>query len=77
VVDHGRGMSTAFVRDQLFRPFVSGKPGGFGLGAFEARQLAEGMGGSISVVSREGTGSSFRIALPLAPSTLGGMELAA
>ncbi|MCC2979844.1 XrtA/PEP-CTERM system histidine kinase PrsK [Sphingomonas sp. IC4-52] len=77
VADYGRGMSPAFVRDQLFRPFVSGKPGGFGLGAFEARQLAEGMGGSISVSSREGAGSSFRVALPLAPRTMGGMELAA
>ena len=39
-----RGRSTAatacraaFVRDQLFQPFVSTKAGGFGIGAFEAR----------------------------------------
>lgn len=66
VIDHGCGMSPAFIRDQLFRPFVSGKPGGFGLGAFEARQLAEEMGGTISVSSREGAGTSFRVALPAA-----------
>jgi putative PEP-CTERM system histidine kinase len=33
----------AFVRDKLFKPFVSSKPGGFGIGAFEARQLAQAM----------------------------------
>jgi len=66
VIDHGCGMAPAFVRDQLFRPFVSSKPGGFGIGAFEARQLTEAMGGSLTVASREGEGTRFRIALPLA-----------
>jgi putative PEP-CTERM system histidine kinase len=66
VVDHGCGMTPAFVRDQLFRPFVSDKAGGFGLGAFEARQMAEKMGGSITVTTQAGEGSSFRVALPLA-----------
>lgn len=69
VADQGCGMSPAFVRDQLFRPFVSAKPGGFGLGAFEARQLAEAMGGSVSVTSRPGEGSTFRITLPRAAET--------
>lgn len=77
ITDQGCGMSPAFVRDQLFRPFVSGKPGGFGLGAFEARQLAEGMGGTIAVTSREGAGTSFRIALPLAAPAARGMDLVA
>jgi putative PEP-CTERM system histidine kinase len=66
VIDRGCGMAPAFVRDQLFRPFVSSKPGGFGLGAFEARQLAEAMGGSLTVATREGEGTRFRVALPLA-----------
>ena len=64
VVDHGSGMSPAFVRDRLFKPFVSSKVGGFGLGAFEARQLAEAMGGSVDVASREGEGTRFRVTLP-------------
>lgn len=68
VVDAGRGMSADFVRDELFRPFSSLKPGGFGLGAFEARQLVEGMGGRIEVTSREGDGTRFRIVLPAAPA---------
>ncbi|MGK6319097.1 XrtA/PEP-CTERM system histidine kinase PrsK [Sphingomonas sp. DT-204] len=66
VIDHGCGMSPAFMRERLFRPFASTKPGGFGIGAFEARQLAEGMGGHIEVDSREGAGSAFRVILPAA-----------
>ena len=66
VIDRGRGMSPAFVRDELFRPFASSKPGGFGIGAFEARQLAEGMGARILVDSREGLGTTFTIHLPSA-----------
>jgi putative PEP-CTERM system histidine kinase len=77
VADEGCGMSPAFVRDQLFRPFVSAKPGGFGLGAFEARQLAEAMGGTVTVTSREGEGTSFRITLPLEASAAAAMGIAA
>ncbi|UIJ45960.1 PEP-CTERM system histidine kinase PrsK [Sphingomonas cannabina] len=66
VIDRGCGMSPAFMRDRLFRPFASTKPGGFGIGAFEARQLAEGMGGRIEVESCEGGGSTFRVILPAA-----------
>ena len=66
VADRGVGMSAAFVRDQLFRPFSSSKPGGFGLGAFEARELARAMGGAIEVDSREGEGTRFTVSLPAA-----------
>ena len=66
VIDRGTGMSAGFVRDQLFRPFVSTKPGGFGIGAFEARQLVHAMDGGLDVTTREGEGSRFRILLPIA-----------
>ncbi|MBX3595620.1 XrtA/PEP-CTERM system histidine kinase PrsK [Sphingomonas sp.] len=66
VIDTGCGMSPAFVREKLFKPFVSSKPGGFGIGAFEARKLADEMGGRIEVESTEGRGSRFRIVLPAA-----------
>ncbi|WP_375392367.1 XrtA/PEP-CTERM system histidine kinase PrsK [uncultured Sphingomonas sp.] len=66
VVDRGPGMSAACIRDQLFRPFASSKPGGFGIGAFEARQLVGAMGGTLAVESREGEGTRFRITLPAA-----------
>ena len=67
VVDRGCGMSPAFIRDKLFRPFASSKPNGFGLGAYEARALAQAMGGRLEVESREGEGSRFRVLLPAAP----------
>lgn len=65
VIDQGCGMPAAFIRDKLFKPFVSSKPGGFGIGAFEARQLAQAMGGSVEVTSREGEGTRFRVLLPI------------
>jgi putative PEP-CTERM system histidine kinase len=66
VIDQGCGMSPAFVRDKLFKPFVSSKSGGFGIGAFEARQIAAAMGGRIEVTSREGHGTRFRVVLKAA-----------
>ena len=66
VVDAGAGMSPSFIRDKLFKPFVSSKPDGFGIGAFEARQLATAMDGRIEVTSREGQGSRFRVVLKAA-----------
>ncbi|WP_126175425.1 XrtA/PEP-CTERM system histidine kinase PrsK [Tsuneonella rigui] len=65
VVDSGAGMSPHFVRDGLFKPFVSSKEGGFGIGAFEARELVRAMGGRLDVDSREGLGTRFSILLPL------------
>jgi putative PEP-CTERM system histidine kinase len=69
VIDRGVGMSAGFVHDRLFRPFASSKPQGFGLGAFEARQLVDAMGGTLDVDSREGDGTRFRILLPAAAAT--------
>jgi putative PEP-CTERM system histidine kinase len=66
VIDKGCGMTPAFVREKLFRPFVSSKPGGFGIGAFEALQLAQAMGGTLEVTSREGEGTRFRVTLATA-----------
>lgn len=72
VIDQGSGMTRAFIRDELFKPFVSTKEGGFGLGAFEALQLAQAMGGSIEVASEPGKGSHFTLWLPLADAQGGG-----
>ena len=65
VLDSGCGMSPDFVRNRLFKPFVSSKQGGFGLGAFEARELVRAMRGRLEVESREGLGSRFIVRLPL------------
>lgn len=71
VIDQGSGMTRAFIRNDLFKPFVSTKDGGFGLGAFEALQIAQALGGAIDVDSEPGKGSSFTLWLPLA-DTQGG-----
>ncbi len=66
VMDRGSGMSPDFIRNKLFKPFLSTKEGGFGIGVYEARSLAQAMGGRLAVESREGEGSLFRLILPLA-----------
>ncbi|ANY20564.1 C4-dicarboxylate transport sensor protein DctB [Tsuneonella dongtanensis] len=65
IIDSGSGMSPQFVRDKLFKPFVSSKEGGFGIGAFEARELIRAMGGRLDVDSREGLGTRFATVLPM------------
>ncbi len=66
ITDKGVGMDGDFVRNRLFEPFASTKPGGFGIGAFEARSLVTAMGGRLSVDSRPGRGTTFTILLPTA-----------
>lgn len=65
VLDSGAGMSPEFVRTRLFKPFDSTKAGGFGIGAYESRELVRAMGGRLEVESREGLGTRFVIRLPL------------
>jgi signal transduction histidine kinase len=66
IADHGTGMDGDFVRNRLFQPFASTKPGGFGIGSFEARSLIVAMGGRLVVDSTPGAGSEFSIFLPAA-----------
>ena len=68
ITDKGTGMDGDFVRNRLFQPFASTKPGGFGIGAFEARSLVIAMGGRLGVDSRPGEGTTFTILLPAAPA---------
>ncbi len=71
VIDDGPGMDAEFIRDKLFLPFRSTKAGGYGIGAYESRQLVEEMGGRLDVKSEVGEGTTMRIVLP-ALSALGG-----
>ena len=64
IADKGVGMDGDFIRNRLFQPFASTKPGGFGIGAFEARSLVTAMGGHLGVDSRPGRGTVFTITLP-------------
>ncbi len=69
IVDAGCGMSAEFIRSRLFKPFVSSKPGGFGIGAFEARELIRAMQCRLDVESREGLGTRFTVHLPSAAAS--------
>jgi putative PEP-CTERM system histidine kinase len=73
VIDRGCGMSAAFVDSQLFKPFTSTKEGGFGIGTYEARSDIVEMGGNLRVNSRSGSGTTFIIELPNAPSGAAGI----
>ncbi len=66
ITDTGVGMTETFMSNQLFKPFESTKQGGFGIGAYEARALAQSMGGQLRVDSRIGKGTSFTLLLPTA-----------
>jgi putative PEP-CTERM system histidine kinase len=64
VEDDGPGMSPAFVRDELFRPLTTTKPTGYGIGAFQARELVREMGGRLDVQSVPGVGTTMRVSFP-------------
>ena len=66
VSDNGCGMAESFVANQLFKPFESTKEGGFGIGAYEARALAQSIGGNLRVDSRVGKGTRMTLLLPAA-----------
>jgi putative PEP-CTERM system histidine kinase len=65
VTDTGRGMSREFIETKLFRPFSSTKEHGMGIGAFESREYVRELGGSLSVRSAEGAGTTFTLRLPV------------
>jgi len=66
VSDSGIGLSPAEVR-RLFRPFaqanegIARRYGGAGLGLAFVRRIAKAMGGDLTVVSKPGGGSRFRL----------------
>lgn len=63
--DTGRGIPAEKL-DTIFRPYCSFRTGGMGLGLATAKKIVESHGGTISVHSEVGKGTSFTIALPLA-----------
>jgi two-component system, OmpR family, sensor histidine kinase SenX3 len=72
VRDHGVGIPSRDL-ERIFERFYrvdrarSRTTGGIGLGLAIVRHVAQAHGGDVTVQSREGEGSAFRIRLPLAP----------
>jgi len=65
VSDEGPGMDRTFIEQKLFEPMLSEKSDGYGLGAFQTRQLIREMGGKLDVESRVGAGTHMIVRLPL------------
>ncbi len=67
VTDNGPGMSEE-VKEQLFVPFYTQKEKGSGLGLSITKGIVEAHGGTITVHSTLGCGSTFTIELPDQPT---------
>jgi putative PEP-CTERM system histidine kinase len=65
VADNGCGMSRAFLKSSLFRPFQTTKKKGLGIGMFQSKMIVEAHRGRILVESEPSVGTTFRILLPL------------
>ena len=63
VRDTGCGMS-AETADRIFEPFFTTKDGGSGMGLAVVHGIVTGLGGTITVESKPGRGSEFRVLLP-------------
>jgi PAS domain S-box-containing protein len=69
VEDRGPGIPESF-RARVFEKFAqadgsdSRRKGGTGLGLSISRSLVQGMGGTLDFVTREGSGTTFRVELP-------------
>jgi hypothetical protein len=63
VSDTGPGISDE-ISAQLFRPFVTTKAGGMGVGLSISKRIIESHGGEISVRKNGSGGASFRFTLP-------------
>ena len=58
-------MTPEFIRDTLFRPFGTTKKSGYGIGAYQARELMRSAHGDLLVLSEAGQGTIMRIVLPV------------
>ena len=68
IKDDGHGMSEEFQRNSLFRPFKTTKNTGLGIGMYQSRMIMEAHGGSITVESAEGEGTTFTLKFPITRS---------
>jgi len=72
--DTGKGMSDAFIRERLARPFETTKASGMGIGVYETRQYIRELGGDVVFESEVGVGTLVTIELPRVLRTDGAVE---
>ncbi len=76
IIDTGSGMDETFIRTRLFQPFDSTKGAGMGIGAYECRETVRALGGTLRVNSTPGSGTRFRLSLPLDNNSQAGGDAA-
>lgn len=64
IKDNGNGISETDV-NKIFMPFYTTKSRGTGIGLALVQKIALAHGGSVTVESKEGKGSTFRLSLPV------------
>lgn len=64
IEDQGCGMDGQFVAEKLFRPFVSTKARGLGIGLYQCKNIVEEHGGGIRVETKSGEGTRVELSLP-------------
>ncbi len=70
VADTGPGLEEA-IKARLFRPFVTTKPTGMGVGLSLCRTIVEAHGGEIAAEDADGGGTVFRFTVPARPGAPG------
>jgi signal transduction histidine kinase len=71
VTDSGVGIAPEYL-EKIFQPLFTTKTKGIGLGLAVSRRLTEANGGTLTVASRPGQGSTFTVTFPRAGDTLSG-----
>ena len=64
IEDRGEGISPDHLKT-IFEPFFTTKPGGTGLGLYISHDIVKRHGGSLTVKSQPGSGTTFSVELPL------------
>ena len=71
VQDSGIGMTEAYMKEQLFKPFSSTKGlTGMGIGVYQTKEYLRKIGGSISVSSQKDVGTCFTLKIPTVKNRL-------
>lgn len=63
VEDNAEGLPTT-IKEEIFKPFQTSKPGGWGLGLSFAKFAATVLGGSLDIIGEEGKGTRVILKLP-------------
>ena len=64
--DTGCGMDEEFIATRLFKPFISTKKHGLGIGMYQSREIIRQHQGRFDIVSKPGDGTTFIVFIPKA-----------